>query len=284
MQITRRTFVAGLAGSVSCPWPVAARDAGAPPLLLAHVADADLDPSPYLVSEKYDGARALWDGRRLRFRSGREVHAPAWFTRQLPPRSLDGELWSGRRRFDLLSGIVRKREPVDAEWRGVRYMVFELPGAAGAFAQRYEALARVVDECAAPFLCLVPQLRIADRAALHRKLAEVVRDGGEGLMLHRADAAYTTGRSDVLLKLKPARDDEAVVVAHLAGKGRYAGMMGALELETADGVRFRIGTGFSDAMRRDPPAIGTTVTYVYRDRTPNGVPRFASFSRVAQEL
>ncbi|RZL29291.1 MAG: DNA ligase, partial [Rubrivivax sp.] len=103
-------------------------------------------------------------------------------------------------------------------------------------------------------------------------------------VLHRADAPLASGRSDLLLKLKPLADAEAVVVGHEPGKGRLAGQLGALELQTPDGVRFKLGTGFSDAQRRDPPAVGATVTYRYRDLTPSGKPRFASFVRVADEF
>ena len=113
---------------------------------------------------------------------------------------------------------------------------------------------------------------------------EVVRGGGEGLMLHRADAPYVTGRSDALLKLKPLADAEAVVVARLPGHGKYAGLMGALLLQTPSGLRFKLGTGFSDAERAAPPAIGSTVTYAYRSLTPQGVPRFASFMRVCDDI
>jgi DNA ligase-1 len=111
-----------------------------------------------------------------------------------------------------------------------------------------------------------------------------VQSGGEGLMLHLASAPYITGRSDVLLKLKATLDAEAIVLSHVAGKGKYAGMMGALWLQTPTGIRFKLGTGFSDAQRRNPPAIGSAVTYLYRDTTPTGKPRFASFLRVADSL
>jgi DNA ligase-1 len=50
-------------------------------------------------------------------------------------------------------------------------------------------------------------------------------------------------------------------------------------VKTPDGVVFRLGTGFSDAVRKNPPAVGATVTYRYRELTKNGVPRFASFLR-----
>jgi DNA ligase-1 len=101
-------------------------------------------------------------------------------------------------------------------------------------------------------------------------------------MLHRADALYTTGRSDVLLKMKPWNDAEATVIAHQPGRGRYAGMLGALRVRTADGVEFLLGTGLSEASRRNPPPVGTIVTYRYRELTSRGLPRFASFLRVRE--
>ena len=249
------------------------------PLLLAQEAPEDVDPTGYLVSEKYDGARACWDGQRLRFRSGLPVAAPAWFTQRLPAVPLDGELWLGRGRFEALSGAVRRSVPDDSEWRHIRYMVFEQPGAAGTFAQRAAQLADIARQTAWPALTAVAQTAVDGREALQRRLNDVVREGGEGLVLHRADAAYVTGRSAVLLKLKPLQDAEAVVVGHQPGQGRLVGRLGALRVLTPEGRELLIGTGFSDAQRAQPPAMGSVVTYTYRGRTHNGVPRFASFLR-----
>jgi len=254
--------------------------ASAPPLLLANVLGPLVDPSLYLVSEKFDGVRALWDGKSLRFRSGLEVSAPRWFIDRLPGVSLDGELWLGRGRFEELSGFVRKDDPLDSEWRQITYMVFELPGGGGTFAARAGRIQEIVARSHWPQLVAVPQHRVADRASLKRRLEEVVGGGGEGLMLHLADAPYLTGRSDALLKLKPLLDSEAVVLAHIPGKGRLQGLMGALRVETPEGRRFVIGTGFSDSVRKSPPPPGTTITYTYRGLTSKGLPRFASFLRV----
>lgn len=272
MKLTRRALLA-LLGSASVP-------ASALEPLLARNAPANIDPRPYLVSEKLDGVRALWDGQALRFRSGRAIAAPAWFLAQLPKTPLDGELWTARRGFDAVSATVRRTEPVDAEWRLVRYNVFELPAGEGSFEQRAEKLKAFASGVIVP----VEQTRLASNAALRDKLKEVVAAGGEGLMLHRADSPVASGRSDLLLKLKPQADAEAVVVGHEAGKGRLAGQLGALELQTPEGVRFKLGSGFSDAQRRDPPPVGATVTYRYRDVTPGGKPRFASFVRLADEF
>lgn len=255
-----------------------------PPLLLANVLGPQVDPAAYLVSEKFDGVRALWDGKTLRFRSGQTIAAPQWFLSKLPAQVLDGELWLGRGRFEELSGLVRKLQPEDAEWRQIKYLIFELPDAPGPFTARAQRIQEIVIATKWPQLVAIPQFRVKDRQELKNKLDEVVRAGGEGLMLHLAEAPYLTGRSDVLLKLKPLSDTEAVVVGHIPGKGKYKGMLGALRVEMPDGRQFVIGTGFTDAVRKDPPAVGTVVTYTYRGLTKNGLPRFASYLRVRNNL
>lgn len=256
-----------------------------PALLLANELGPDVNPAKYLVSEKYDGVRAIWDGKVLRFRSGRPVNAPAWFIAKLPVQALDGELWLARGRFETLSGIVRKVAPQDDEWRQLKYLIFELPNAPGSFAERAHRIKEIVAKAQWPQLVAVEQFRVADRVILKRKLDEVVRSGGEGLMLHLADAPYVTGRSDVLLKLKPLQDTEAVVIAHVPGKGKYQGMMGALRVEMPSSKRrFLIGTGFTDAVRKNPPPISTTITYTYRGLTQTGLPRFASYLRVREDF
>lgn len=263
-------------------WPLAASSAESlpPPLLLAERYHDGIDVSSYWISEKLDGVRAVWDGRVLRFRSGNPVPAPQWFLDGLPAEALDGELWLARGRFDELSAIVRRKAPVDAEWRHVRYMVFELPAAAGSFTERIARMQTIAAAAQRPWLMAIPQFRLADVAALKKKLGEIVRAGGEGLMLHRADAAYETGRSATLLKLTPWLDAEAVVVGHIPGKGKHAGKLGALRMEMPDGRRFSLGSGLSDALRRDPPPLGRLVTYRYRELTTGGMPRFPTYLRL----
>jgi DNA ligase-1 len=258
--------------------------ATAPAMLLAEVYQSHIDVTRYWVSEKFDGVRAQWDGHTLRFRSGGVVPAPVWFTADFPPVPLDGELWIARDQFDRLSGTVRRIEPVDAEWRQVRYLIFELPDAAGDFSTRIQQMQAYVSQANVPWLQGIEQTRVASHAELKTRLDAIVRAGGEGLMLHRADAPYVTGRSDVLLKLKPWLDAEAVVVGYTPGKGKYQGMTGALTVEKSDGKRFRIGSGLSDAVRRQPPPVGSRITYRYQHLTKNGLPRFARYLRVREDF
>jgi DNA ligase-1 len=279
MPLSRRQALCSLA----VPWLAAsARAEGRAPIvpMLAQDAPPGLDPTGWLVSEKLDGVRALWDGAQLRFRSGGAIAAPAWFTAALPAQALDGELWLGRGGFEDTVGTVRRAVPDDSAWRGLRYALFDLPGDARPFGQRAAALADLAASMRQPFVGAVPQRVLPYAAALARELDAVAAAGGEGLMLHRAAAHWRPGRSADLLKLKPWSDAEGTVVAHLPGRGRHAGRLGALQLRLDDGRTFRLGTGFSDAERESPPPVGSRVSFRHQGRTDDGLPRFASFWRV----
>jgi DNA ligase-1 len=255
--------------------------AAPPPLILANdYDDVEVDVSRYWVSEKYDGVRAYWDGSHLVTRAGNRIHAPEWFTRGWPSEPLDGELWAGRGQFEQVTATVRDLEPDDDAWRNIRFMVFDLPAHGGTFSARLRELQSLLAPLRIDWLRQVIQSRVADDVALHLQLDSIAAAGGEGLMLHKEDSLYRAERSDDLLKLKPHQDAEAVVIAHLPGQGKYGGMLGALLVRTANGIEFRIGTGFTDEQRRHPPPIGSWVTYSYHNLTARGIPRFARFLRV----
>ena len=259
-------------------------DPGVPAFSLANVYREGVVLTDYWVSEKLDGVRALWDGEALYSRRGNRFPAPAWFVQGFPAVSLDGELWMGRGTFATLSGSVRRLEPGDDDWRAIRLMVFDLPEHTGTFDARLQQMRELVSRIDSPHIGLVEQSRISGHAELMTRLRQVVAQGGEGLMLRLGSSRHSAARSDDLLKVKLHEDAEAVVIAHLPGKGKYRGMLGALLVETPDGRRFRLGSGFSDAERRHPPAVGATVTYRHHGLTARGLPRFASFVRIRKVI
>ncbi|QTL35436.1 DNA ligase [Pseudoalteromonas viridis] len=255
-----------------------------PAVQLAKVYQAQRPVTHYLISEKFDGVRAIWDGRQLLTRSGQPINAPQWFTSALPDIALDGELWAGYARFEFVSAVVRRHRASEQDWRQVQYLIFDAPDIAGSFAQRYQAYSRLVDTLAQPHIRAVKQHHFATKAELDDFFAQVLARGGEGVMLHEHQANHQSGRSSAILKYKPYFDAEAQVIAHLPGKGKYQGMMGAIRVKTPEGIEFKIGTGFSDAQRREPPPIGSQVTYRYQGVTKFGKPRFARFLRIRQPL
>ncbi len=273
----RRRLLAALAATFACPslpaW------AGPRPLMQANLYRPGVPLADYLVSEKYDGVRAYWDGRSLYTRQGHRIPAPGWFTAGWPLQALDGELWAGPDRFKAVSSAVARDVPDDEAWRALRYMAFDLPAMEAPFDRRLAALAALLPS-AVSHLQVVPHRHLSDEAALMTWLRDTVRAGGEGLMLRRADSFYRADRSDDLLKLKQHQDAEAVVIAHHAGQGRLRGRLGALLVETPDGKRFRLGSGFSDAERDAPPPLGSVVTYRHAGWHAGGLPRFATYLRI----
>ncbi|MGP4846211.1 DNA ligase [Marinobacter sp. 1Y8] len=254
-----------------------------PQILLGESYQQGINLSDYWVSEKLDGVRAYWDGKQLLSRQGHRFHAPDWFVADFPEQPLDGELWMGRGRFSETSGAVRKLEPVDAEWRQIRLMVFDLPASRAPFSERVVQMQALLSSSNSPYIAMIDQHRATSHDALMSQLDQVVADGGEGLMLHDGNSLYRVGRSDDVLKVKRYQDAEAVVVGHTEGNGKYEGQLGALIVERADGRRFKLGTGFSDDERASPPNVGATVTYKHFGYTATGLPRFASFMRVRND-
>lgn len=250
-------------------------DGDKPPLLLAQRWESHVDLTGWWLSEKLDGVRAFWNGEAFISRLGNPFVAPDWFVEGLPKTPLDGELWGGRKKFQRTVGIV-KRQDKSALWREVSFLVFDAPDHGGVFEERVahcrELVAGIGDH-----VSLVEHARCDGAAHLLAELARVEALGGEGLMARQPRSRYEAGRSATLLKLKSFCDAEARVVGHTAGAGRHKGRTGALVVELADGTRFNVGTGLSDAERRAPPPIGSLITFRYQELSDGGVPRFPSY-------
>ena len=238
----------------------------------------------YWVSEKLDGIRGHWTGKQLLTKQGNPIHTPSGFTKHWPKYALDGELWLGRDQFERISSIVRRKNPAINDWEKMRFMVFDLPGHKGVFSERVQAMQQLLARSKSRSLGVIKQFKVSSLLLLKQRLDQVVDQRGEGLMLHHQDAYYRAGRSRDLMKLKKHYDAEATVVDHIEGKGKYVGQLGALLVITKGGITFKIGTGFSDAQRNNPPPIGSVITFKYFGKTAKGVPRFASFMRIRSNI
>ncbi|MFQ3236385.1 MAG: DNA ligase-1 [Paraglaciecola sp.] len=257
--------------------------ASVPSIELATAYKGKIDVSDYFISEKLDGIRARWDGKRLISKGGKIFTPPPWFIAGFPTQALDGELWIARGCFEETLSIVMGADAGE-RWQKLKLMIFDLPNHKGTFSQRLEGLATLVARTDSPYLELIPQYKLTDKTALMNKLDYIGASSGEGLMLHHQDAIYTPKRSVHLLKLKKYQDAEALVIEHLPGKGKYQGLLGSLLVKIASGETFKIGSGLSDQQRQHPPPVGTMITFKYYGKTARGIPRFASFIRVRNPL
>lgn len=305
-------------------------------LLLAHNYDGSQNVHQWWCSEKLDGVRAFWDGSTFRSRAGNTFHVPQFFFDKLPKtHHLDGELFLGRGDFQLCVGTVKKHKPVEAEWRRLKYCVFDViprsggdaektfedrmaegkellkncdyaewhehgrvggggggtPGeaasgvgpAAGAAAGAKAASSSKKRKRSESGLAAPDDLS-ATIAWLDAELKRVETLGGEGLMLRQPGSLYERKRSNTLLKVKSFEDIDCEVVKVEIGKGANKNRMGALFCKDAAGVQFKVGTGFKETERENPPQPGEIISIKFQERTKDSKPRFPVFLRRRPDL
>lgn len=243
---------------------------------------SDQNISGWMMSEKLDGIRAFWNGKKLLTRQNKIINAPEWFTQNLPPFSLDGELWTKRGEFENIQSIVMDKVP-SAKWSEIKYMIFEVPHAEGNFTARLALAQKYRDIHKLRHVEIIEQRVCQDAKELDKFLRIIVAKGGEGVVIKDGSKEYFEGRSSSILKVKLSQDMEAEVIGYKAGNGKFIKMMGSLQVELENGVQFFLGSGFSDEERKYPPAIGDIVTFKYYGFTKYGKPKFASFIRVRKD-
>lgn len=260
------------------PFPVYSQTAS-PTIMLPKIYRDGIDVSGWLVSEKLDGVRGHWDGKRLLSKNGHQFYPPAAFTSNWPDFTLEGEIWGGRSTFEQTVGIVKGAKNNSA-WLTLKFAIFDVPEAAGGFRQRINTAKQWIVEHHPPYVFVIPQRPIKNNDELRLELARIDKLGGEGLVVRRPEALYVPGRSADILKVKKYRDMEAVVKAYNPGSGKNLGRLGSLLVELPDGKQFKIGTGFSAQERENPPPIGAVISFKYYGFYKSGLPKFPSFLRI----
>ncbi|CAG8615091.1 17201_t:CDS:2 [Racocetra fulgida] len=238
---------ATLPSSITNAKPKSILKGNIPDLLLAHPWKEDeVDPTGWWISEKLDGVRAFWCGKR-----------------GLPKDiDLDGELFGGRGKFQSTVSIVKAGVE---EWKKITYQVFDVPSYSNApFEDRMAYIEDLVekhkqvtlqankskyiiiyliDYNIPPYVQLVQHRYCKSAKDIFDELNRVEAAGGEGLMIRKPKSEYVRGRSNTLLKIKSFYDGEALLEGYEPGKGKYTGMTGALKCVMACGKKFKVGSG-----------------------------------------
>ncbi len=118
---------------------------------------------------------------------------------------------------------------------------------------------------------------------IKEELKKVEARGGEGLMIRKPKSKYFNGRSDTLLKIKSFHDAEAVVIGHVASTSQ-PGLCGSLLCRMENGKTFKVGSGMTNADRRNPPKKGSIITYRFQELTNSGSPRFPTYVGVRIDM
>lgn len=282
-QATHRTRCAALAVLILLPLlSFGVKDASATTglMLPQSYTDQHLDEE-WLWSEKLDGIRGEWTGTRMVSKQGNPIDVPDYFIENFPPFPLSGEIWGGRQTFQRTASIVA-RTGEDTRWQTLQYGIFDSKDSALPFEERIQKAKAWFAEHPSRYAFVIEQEPVHDEEHLQSLLNQIEAGGGEGIVLVRKSSLYRQGRSVDVLKVKNFTDTEGVVVGYVAGKGRNGGRMGSLvvELYTDRNIRFKIGTGFSDHERANPPPLGALVTFRHSGYYQSGKPKFPSFLRI----
>ena len=204
------------------------------------------------VSEKYDGINVKWTGTELVTKNGKKIHAPLWFTMDLPrDKQFFGELFAGRGNLETVKSVYRKLQ--DPRWRDLRIMAFSI--------------------VRGRFCTPVDYATIRNAKHLHAIYSEIVDGGGEGVVIRGTDS------NDY--KMKPVQDSEGTVIEYIATKRHK---IGSLLLRMANGVEFKVSSGLTRELRSNPPAIGSLVRFTYQGLTSTGKPRHASIVGIRDDI
>ena len=290
-------------------------------------------PKGWIMSEKFDGYRSLFryemiDNKLVGVfysRTGKRFNAPEWFLDTMPPPNLlknyiiDGELWAGRDNFQLM-GVVRKKVPIPEEWLNIQYQVYDITNIEGGFVDRLKILKSIVefttktwsqrlknedfyipdDTKFSPPLVFATQKRITSEKMMKEYYQNIIDNGGEGIMIKHPLSEYKDGRSNEMLKYKPAFDREAVIIDFKMGdpESKYNGMLGSficrplknhdtyMSIDQDDNHIFTL-SGMDDKVRKNylkSHPVGTIINYECSGFTDKGVPRFGRYVRIRDDV
>jgi len=236
------------------------------------------------ASEKLDGVRVLYHKNKFYTRTGNQIYAPDEFIGKIAenvPENvvLDGELFTKRNDFSNILSIVSQKKPRAKLWTEIKFHVFDIANVIETFEVRQLALESIPE---IPVVVIIKQTQLNSIEHLQKLAADVIDNGGEGVMIRKSESYYENARSDSMIKYKQFHDGEVVVKEILYGSGKYSNVMGSLVVEwlnlpQSERSSFSVGSGFSDNDRKlykTKFPIGTILKIKYFEVLESGAARF----------
>ena len=180
----------------------------------------DVIGKDYFMMEKLDGIFLYWmaDLRCAYTRAGNPIDLPEFILKQMPPISVTGEIYAGRKKFNIVQGLVASAGGSDSDsmWKNIQLCIFDVVDntlTSKQFTERLAILTAILADCKVnrPNVCIVQFTAVESVQQIDAKFLEITTNDGEGLIL-RKDVAYKTGRSNDILKYKKEATMDAKVM------------------------------------------------------------------------
>jgi hypothetical protein len=263
---------------------------------------ADKVKFPAYVQLKMDGMRfnaIVTDGKvEFRSRNGKEIQLLGNLEEEFRQMAgsvdcvFDGELMvmmEGDHQFadrQTGNGILNKANkgtitPEQAAlvhatvWDVIPYVMF-IDGHCGTpYSTRFASLSKLLEKRYSPNkkIHLVSSDIVQTMDEANEKFQEYLSLGLEGIILKDGSGIWEDKRAKHQIKFKGELECDLKIVAIEEGTGKYAGMLGAIVCESADGVvKVNVGSGFNDAHRKnlkEKDLVGKIVAVKYNARIKN---------------
>ena len=274
-------------------------------------------PIGWYMSEKFDGQRAIWDGKKFISRGSSSgnpkvySYVPIWFVALMPPGiPLDGEFFIARDSFTETTSILKKKlkpenqrtkkdisqQELDKLWVKIKYQVFDTISNE-LFEERQTKLKKIVKERCAIWkelsipgyikkglcpLILTEQYLIKTPSDVNTFYNSLTNEKAEGVMIRAPGIPYIPRRTKFILKLKVEEDAECIIKGpHKPGEGKYSGMVGSFRCQLIENDKpvnkYTYLSGITDQVRQEGIPENTIITYTYNGITPDGLPRHPRF-------
>jgi DNA ligase-1 len=251
---------------------------------------------PYFLQPKLDGERC----RYQRFEGGSFLlssqenpffsvpHIKKFLDSFPDVPHLDGELYCHGKSFEEIHSIVSRETNYHNCYADMEYHVFDVINSEPQYIRRIQLdqLKRLFGEGPVK---VVPTFIVETLDEIMHFYDHILNAGYEGIVLREANNLYVPKRSTSLMKFKPKKQDDYMIVGYaeeVSIHGEPKGSLGALICQGDDNTRFNVGTGFTRDMRDSLWAIreslvGKRVLVSYQHLTHgNGVPRFPVFVKI----
>ena len=167
-------------------------------------------------------------------------------------------------------------------WDVIPYVMFETGHCAAPYSTRFGTLQSMdLPEK----IHLVEHTVVCDYEAAENIFEEYLAAGQEGIILKDLSGVWEDKRSKTQIKFKGELECDLRIVGIEEGTGKYAGMLGAIICESADGViKVRVGSGFSDEQRKNKDLIDKIAAVKYNTRIKNKAGEESLFLPIILEI
>jgi hypothetical protein len=172
-------------------------------------------------------------------------------------------------------------------WDVIPFLYFQDGQCNTPYGKRFETLNSLINKIEPEKVSTVQSWEVDDYETAKAMFEEMLQRGEEGIILKDKAGIWENKRSKTQIKFKGELECDLKIVGIEEGTGKYAGMLGAIQCESSDGViKVSVGSGFTDAQRKSlgEEIIGKVAAVKYNMRISNRAGEESLFLPIVLEI